>query len=193
MMENRSFGHIMGWLPALTGSKPSRTSTTGASHSTFALAPEFQGCAFQNPDHSYDGSRRLEQQCVRRQLRAGKNDVFSIGYTTGATSRSRTRRTRVHRLRRYFAPILAPTFPNRYLHAGVTDASTTRSPVTSTTIWDRLAAASCCECYCGNVNFLLLWNQKYNPIHTYSRFFADCKTGKLPRTHRRPQLHARRR
>jgi phospholipase C len=70
-----------------------------------------------------------------------------------------------------------------YLHTGVTDRldnAFTRNY--SPTIWDRLAAARLRGgYYCGNVNFLLLWNQKYNSItHDYKRFYADCKTGKLP-------------
>ncbi len=188
MMENRSFDHIMGWLPGSDGKQAglSFSDNAGSAHPTFPLAPDFQGCAYADPDHSYDGSRvAWNNGACDGWLRAGKNDVFSIGYYDkpdlpflGHAAPAFTT------CDRYFAPILGPTFPNRfYLHAGVTDRldnAFTRND--SPTIWDRLAAARLRGgYYCGNVNFLLLWNQKYNPItHTYARFFADCKSGKLP-------------
>jgi phospholipase C len=188
MMENRSFDHIMGWLPGADGKQAglSYTDAAGVSHATFPLAPDFQGCAYNDPDHSYDGSRvAWDNGACDGWLRAGKNDAFSIGYYRQADlpflGRAAPAFTACDR---YFAPILAPTFPNRfYLHAGVTDRldnAFTRNY--SPTIWDRLAAARLRGgYYCGNVNFLLLWNQKYNSItHDYKRFYADCKTGKLP-------------
>jgi phospholipase C len=188
MMENRSFDHIMGWLPGADGKQAglSYTDAAGVSHPTFPLAPDFQGCAYNDPDHSYDGSRvAWDNGACDGWLRAGKNDAFSIGYYRQADlpflGKAAPAFTTCDR---YFAPILAPTFPNRfYLHAGVTDRldnAFTRNY--SPTIWDRLAAARLRGgYYCGNVNFLLLWNQKYNSItHDYKRFYADCKTGKLP-------------
>ncbi len=188
MMENRSFDHFLGWLPGADGKQAglSYVDSTGASHSTFPLAPDFQGCSYNDPDHSYDGSRvAWNNGACDGWLRAGKNDVYSIGYYKQADLPFMGHAAPTFTTcDRYFAPILAPTFPNRfYLHAGVTDRLTnafTRNY--STTIWDRLAAARVRGgYYCGNVNFLLLWNQKYNSItHTYSRFYADCKSGKLP-------------
>jgi phospholipase C len=188
MMENRSFDHIMGWLPGADGKQAglSYTDAAGVSHSTFPLAPDFQGCSYNDPDHSYDGSRvAWDNGACDGWLRAGKNDAFSIGYYRQGDlpflGRAAPAFTACDR---YFAPILAPTFPNRfYLHTGVTDRldnAFTRNY--SPTIWDRLAAARLRGgYYCGNVNFLLLWNQKYNSItHDYTRFYADCKTGKLP-------------
>jgi phospholipase C len=188
MMENRSFDHFLGWLPGADGKQAglSYVDSTGASHSTFPLAPDFQGCSYNDPDHSYDGSRvAWNNGACDGWLRAGKNDVYSIGYYKQADLPFMGHAAPTFTTcDRYFAPILAPTFPNRfYLHAGVTDRLTnafTRNY--STTIWDRLAAARVRGgYYCGNVNFLLLWNQKYNAItHTYPRFYADCKSGKLP-------------
>jgi phospholipase C len=188
MMENRSFDHLLGWLPGADGKQAglSYVDGAGASHSTFPLAPDFQGCSYNDPDHSYDGSRvAWNNGACDGWLRAGKNDAFSIGYYGQGDlpflGRAAPAFTTCDR---YFAPILAPTFPNRfYLHAGVTDRldnAFTRNY--SPTIWDRLAAARLRGgYYCGNVNFLLLWNQKYNSItHDYKRFYADCKTGKLP-------------
>jgi phospholipase C len=188
MMENRSFDHFLGWLPGADGKQAglSYVDKAGVSHSTFPLAPDFQGCAYNDPDHSYDGSRvAWDNGACDGWLRAGANDVYSIGYYNQADlpflGHAAPAFTACDR---YFAPIMAPTFPNRfYLHAGVTDRlSNTFTRNYSPTIWDRLAAAKLRGgYYFGNVNFLLLWNQKYNSItHNYSRFFADCKSGKLP-------------
>ncbi len=85
---------------------------------------------------------------------------------------------------RYFASMLGPTFPNRiYLHSGVTDRlDDSFNRVDLPTIWDRLAAKKIpARYYCGNVSFLILWNNKYAPItKTHSQFFADARKGTLP-------------
>src|ERR1700719_1020923 len=51
MMENRSFDHLLGWLPGADGKQAglSYTDAAGMSHPTYALAPDFQGCAFSDP------------------------------------------------------------------------------------------------------------------------------------------------
>ena len=188
MMENRSFDHFLGWLPGADGKQAGLTylDAAGAPHSTHPLAPDFQGCAFADPDHSYDGSRvAWNNGACDGWLRAGKNDVFSIGYyeqqDLAFLGQAAGRFTTCDR---YFAPILGPTFPNRlYALTGVTDRlDNAFTRVELPTIFDRLAARKLrAGYYCGNTNFLLLWNQIYNPItHTYARFFADCKRGTLP-------------
>ena len=188
MMENRSFDHFLGWLPGADGKQAGLTylDAAGAPHSTHPLAPDFQGCAFSDPDHSYDGSRvAWNNGACDGWLRAGKNDVFSIGYyeqqDLAFLGQAAGRFTTCDR---YFAPILGPTFPNRlYALTGVTDRlDNAFTRVELPTIFDRLAARKLrAGYYCGNTNFLLLWNQIYNPItHTYARFFADCKRGTLP-------------
>src|ERR1700734_3384302 len=59
MMENRSFDHYLGWLPNANGKQagPSYVDTSGASHPTHNLAPDWTGCGFNDPDHSYQGGR----------------------------------------------------------------------------------------------------------------------------------------
>ena len=68
-MENRSFDHFLGWLPGADGEQAGLTypDASGALHATHALAPDFQGCLFQDPDHSYqgghhDGGRREQAE-----------------------------------------------------------------------------------------------------------------------------------
>jgi phospholipase C len=188
MMENRSFDHIMGWLPGADGTQAGLTylDASGVPHATYALAPDFQGCAHADPDHSYDGARvEWNNGACDGWLRAGDNDVYSIGYYRQQDlpflGRAAPAFTACDR---YFASILGPTFPNRfYLHSGVTDRlDDAFNRVDLPTIWDRLAVAKVpARYYCGNVSFLLLWNGKYDRItHTHQQFFADCKKGKLP-------------
>jgi phospholipase C len=187
-MENRSFDHLLGWLPGANGRQAGLTyvDAAGAPHDTFPLAPDFQGCGYADPDHSYDGARvEFNGGACDGWLRAGRNDVFSIGYYRQQDlpffGQAAPRWTVCDN---YFAAILGPTFPNRfYLHSGVTDRLENLTKVTTLpTIWDRLAAKRLTgRYYAGNLAFLLLWNQKYNSItRTQAQFFADCRTGKLP-------------
>src|SRR5215472_4517339 len=82
-MENRSFDHFLGWLPNADGQQAGLTFTdaSGAAHPTHSLSGDFTGCPHPDPDHSYNGAR-LEYDGGKMDgfLRAGSNDVFSIGY-----------------------------------------------------------------------------------------------------------------
>src|SRR5688572_16492784 len=64
-MENRSFDHMMGWVPGADGMQAGLiyTDKFGVQHTT-RHAPlladgsrDFQGCGHADPDHSYDGGR----------------------------------------------------------------------------------------------------------------------------------------
>src|SRR5437870_8954254 len=81
MMENRSFDHLLGWLPGADGRQAGLTYTdaSGTPHQTFQLAPDFQGCAYRDPDHSYEGARvEWNNGACDGWLRA--SDAYSIGY-----------------------------------------------------------------------------------------------------------------
>src|ERR1700732_3093944 len=56
MMENRSFDHLLGWLPGADGKQAGLTYTDkdGNPHSTYPLAPDYTGCGHNAPDHNYD-------------------------------------------------------------------------------------------------------------------------------------------
>jgi phospholipase C len=188
MMENRSFDHVMGWLPGADGKQAGLTflDPAGMPHSTYPLAPDFQGCAHADPDHSYDGARiEWNNGACDGWLRESGGDLYPVGYYRQQDlpflGRAAPAFTACDR---YFASILGPTFPNRlYLHSGVTDRlDDAFNRVDLPTVWDRLAKAKLpARYYYGNVSFLLLWNGKYDRItSTRRQFFADCKTGKLP-------------
>src|SRR6202022_2830796 len=59
MMENRSFDHYLGWLPGADGRQAglSFTDRSGRVFMTRGLAPDWQGCAHPDPDHSWAGGR----------------------------------------------------------------------------------------------------------------------------------------
>src|SRR5688572_16071919 len=59
MMENRSFDHYFGWHPTADArnSGLSYPDANGAQVRTRRLTPDFQGCAYRDPDHSWDGGR----------------------------------------------------------------------------------------------------------------------------------------
>lgn len=187
MMENRSFDHVLGWLPGADGRQAGLTFTdsAGVAHETFPLAPDFQGCGHPDPDHSYDGARvEWDGGACDGWLRAGSNDVYSIGYYRQADlpflGRAAPAFTACDR---YFAAVLGPTFPNRFYSLSAasdrTDDSETR--VDLPTIFDRFAAGRIpAAYYYGNFDFLLLY-QRYGAIsHPHAEFFARCRSGKLP-------------
>jgi phospholipase C len=189
MMENRSFDHLLGWLPGADGKQAGLTyvDPAGVPHSTYPLAPDFQGCGHPDPDHSYNGGRvQYNNGACDGFLRSGRNDVYAIGYYRrsdltflGAAARAWTT------CDRYFAALMGPTFPNRlYMHAAVTDRITNTFSLTSLpTIWDRLAERGLSgRMYYSNLPTLALWGAKYSSIeHPFSQFLRDCKTGKLPK------------
>jgi len=187
-MENRSFDHFLGWLQNADGKQAGLTYVdgTGASHPTHSLSGDYTGCPHPDPDHSYDGARvEYDQGAMDGFLRAGSNDVYSIGYYGerdipfyAALARNYTS------CDRYFASILGPTFPNRlFLHAAQTDRLKNSTNTTSLpAIWDRLAAAGVSANYFySNVPFTALWGTKYLGIsRLYAEFLAAAATGTPP-------------
>ena len=188
MMENRSFDHYLGWMHEADGRQAGLTyrDSSGASHTTYSLAPDYQGCGHPDPDHSYAGGR-IEYDNGRCDgwLRAGQNDAYSIGYYTesdlpflGPAARSWTT------CARYFAATMAETYPNRiYQHAAQTDRITNTTTIsTLPTIWDRLAEAGIDgRYYFSDVPILALWGAKYLSISRFlAEFLEDCAAGTLP-------------
>lgn len=187
-MENRSFDHFMGWLPNADGKQAGLTfvDNNGVSHATHSLSGDNTGCPHPDPDHSYNGARvEYDGGAMDGFLRAGSNDVYSIGYY-GETDIPFYAALAQNYLTcdRYFAAILGPTFPNRlFLHAGQTDRLTDSVNFTSLpAIWDELAAAGVtANYYFSNVPFTALWGTKYLGISKlYAEFLAAAATGTLP-------------
>ena len=188
MMENRSFDHFLGWLPNAEGRQSglSFLDRTNGTHPTFPLAPDFQGCRYNDPDHSYAGGRvEYNGGACDGWLRAGNNDVFSIGYYVkndlpfiGQAAPAWTV------CDQYYAPIMASTYPNRIIqHAAQTDRLDNSLAISSLpTIWDRLSDAGIsARYYYTDVPMIALWGAKYLPIvRPITGFMADCTNGTLP-------------
>jgi phospholipase C len=188
MMENRSFDHFLGWLPGANGRQAGLTyfDAAGVGHSTFPLAPEYQGCDHPDPDHSHAGGLiEYDSGKCDGWLRAGNNDLFSIGYYVQADlpflGQAAPAWTTCDR---YFSATLAETFPNRiYQHSAQTDRlDNTLNLSELPTIWDRLAERNVeGRYYFSDVPFLALWGTKYLPIsRLIGQFFTDCAAGTLP-------------
>ena len=187
-MENRSFDHFLGWLPGADGRQAGLTylDQNNQPHTTHPLAPDYQGCGRSDPDHSYDGGRvEYNGGACDGWLRAGSNDDYAIGYYTrsdlaflGAATSAWTT------CDRYFAAIMAETYPNRvYQHAAQTDRITNTLTIsTLPTIWDRLAARGLSGLYYfSDAPILALWGAKYLSIsRALTTFLSDCAAGSLP-------------
>ena len=198
MMENRSFDHFYGWLPGANGQQAGLIfkDSAGGQHSTHYLPPDYQGCGFLDPGHSYtDGRVQYDSGAADGWLFNGSNssstnpqqanDIFSIGYygqsdlpflgTAGPTFTV---------CDNYFAGIMAETYPNRfYMHAAQTDRITNTSTIsTLPTIWDRLREKGLSErYYFSDVPFLALWGTTYaNISKPFSQFLIDAQNGTLP-------------
>jgi phospholipase C len=188
MMENRSFDHMMGWVPGSDGRQAGLvyTDAAGIEHATYPLAPDFQGCGHPDPDHSYEGGRiQLNNGACDGWLRSGESDEFAIGYYTEADLQFFAGAARDWTIcDQYFSSMLGPTFPNRfYSHCAQTDRITNSFELSFLpTIWDRLAEKGVsARYYFSDVPFLAFWGTKYLPIsHHISTFFDDCRAGKLP-------------
>src|ERR1700678_3137460 len=97
MMENRSFDHFLSWLPGADGSTDGTfVSPVDANpYPNYPLAPDYQGCGYSDPDHSWEGwlvqhnGGKLDGFLKRPTVPAGNKGVtlaaantFPIGYYT---------------------------------------------------------------------------------------------------------------
>ena len=186
-MENRSFDHLLGWLPGADGRQAGLvyTDRVGASFATHHLT-DFQGCGFADPSHSFDGGRiEYNGGACDGWLRAETNDVYAIGYYEAddlAFFGQAAPQWTV--LDRYFAPFLGPTGPNRLiLQAGQTDRiANTGGASVLTTIWDRLADAGLTGTNYGYqiVSASQFGNRYTSLMQPITSFFSDAATGTLP-------------
>jgi phospholipase C len=167
MMENRSFDHFLGWVPGADGRHDLTyvSAVDGNTYPNYPLAPDYQGCGYSDPDHSWEGwlvqydYGKLDGFLQRPTTPAGFPGVtlaaantFPIGYYTNL-NRDGTRKLlpdlpvigalaeQYTTLDRYFCALAAETYPNRfYQHAGQTDRDhNSETPSTLPTIWDQLS------------------------------------------------------
>jgi phospholipase C len=188
MMENRSFDHFLGWLPNANGKQAglSYVDVNGVSHPTHNQAPDWTGCGFNDPDHSYDGARiEVDNGLMDGFMKTSSADVYAIGYYEESANQFFPKFARAFTTcDMYFPSMLGPTFPNRIFQlCGQTDRLDDSVALCSyPTIFDHCTAAGVSsKYYYGNVPFLTLF-----PIdaliyaNSFSDFLSDCANGTLP-------------
>ena len=198
MMENRSFDHFLGWLPGADGMQAGLffNDSAGMAHPTHELAPDFQGCPFLDPGHAdTDGRVQYDGGACDGWLHNGSdssaanpaqaNDAFAVGYYTQADLAFLGSAAPAWTVGdRYFAGIMAETYPNRFMqHAAATDRLVNTTAISALpTIWDRLAQAGLTGTYYySDAPFLALWGSKYAAIsQPFSQFLAAAAAGILP-------------
>jgi phospholipase C len=166
MMENRSFDHFLGWLPGADGRHDMVfPAPDGHVYPNYPLAPDFQGCGYSDPDHSWEGflvqhnGGRMDGFLQRPTtppaidgLTPAAANTFPVGYYTNLEG---DRRRKAHPdlpvtgalaerytvLDRYFSSFAGETFPNRfYQHAARTDRDHNSATISVLpTIWDQLS------------------------------------------------------
>ncbi len=205
MMENRSFDHLLGWLPGADGKQAGLEypDLNGKLHPTWDLGTDYQSCNFLGPAHQWeDGVQQLNHGkgdgFLFTQVEEGlttPHDRWPVGYFTEATlpilgTLARQYTTFDH----YFGALNAGTWPNRlYLHAAATDVDITGIILADgvavpgskiqTAIWDRIKDAGLTGGYYsyGEPMTAVFDSKKYNDIsHPVDDFFAAAKAGTLP-------------
>ena len=132
MMENRSFDHVLGWLPGANGKQAglSYVDEAGESFETYRLAPDYQGCELQDPFHFWQA---MDDALRRRRLRRLPRDATHRRPVPDRLLRRRRPADPGLRSRRATPPstttsasMLGPTWPNRlYQLSGTTDLDCT--------------------------------------------------------------------
>jgi phospholipase C len=198
-MENRSFDHLLGWVPNAEGAQQGRTFTDvfGTARTSFALTADpaygFQGCAFADPNHSYDAGRiHLANGALNGFLRTvgtslTPGDLLPIGYFQAADLEFYRGAVAQYTVCDYYmSGILADTYPNRiYLHSGETDRlSDTLDSSSLPTIWDRLDAKNVSSTYYfHDVPFTALYGTRYvGRSKPFAQFLTDAASGSLRRS-----------
>jgi len=185
-MENRSFDHLLGWLPNANARQDFSYPTRNLGTQRTLHWSDYQGCGHPNPDHSYQGGRiEYNDASMNGWLLDANNDEYSIGYYNEVDLPFMSALARNYlTLDNYFCSILASTFPNRiFMFAAQTDRlDESLNFTTLPTIFDRLFSARVrARYYYSNVPFVALWGLKYLfTSRTYDQFLEDVASGRLP-------------
>ncbi|HZM83390.1 MAG TPA: alkaline phosphatase family protein [Candidatus Limnocylindrales bacterium] len=185
-MENRSFDHLLGWLPGANGRQDglSYPDAAGVMHPTHHLTTT-QGCQWADPDHSYGGGREEYRGGACDGWLLTNPDIFPIGYyrqdDLAFLGQAAVEWTVCDN---FFASTMGPTFPNRlYLWGAQTDRTSNTFSFTSIpTIFDRLRALGISRrYYYSDVPFSAMWGLRYYGISkSLSTFLSDAASGNLP-------------
>jgi phospholipase C len=199
MQENRSFDHYFGWRSDADGKNAGLfyPDDVGVPHPTHPLAPDFQGCAFNDPDHSWEGGRVEYDGGKLDGFRRSPNDDFALGYYNEADIPFIPALAKNFTLYdRYFASLLGPTWPNReYMHSATSGGNKTNAQPQDAvaaipngglykweTIWDLMIAQGLSVgYYFSDLPFIGVFGSRYlSIIKPVSEFYADAAAGRLP-------------
>jgi phospholipase C len=200
MMENRSFDHYFGWYPNADGKNAGLHYPDANGHqvATHHLTPDFQGCDFRDPDHSWDGGRHQYDKgkmdgFVQGNAQGTGSDAFAAGYYLKKDVPFLPYAAQAYTLYdQWFCSIMDSTYPNRHYQWGATDGGTMgnqlppqtpqRTGFTWETIFDRAKAHHLtARYYASDVPFAALYGQRgIGWTHPVSQFYDDAATGKLP-------------
>lgn len=198
MMENRSFDHVLGWLPGANGRQQGLrfAAAKGILHATWPLAPEWQGCSFSDPDHSWQGAaiQYADGRCDGFLRTAPPGDRFPVGYYGGKDLPILAALATGYTVfDNYFCSMQGPTWENRlYQLTGTTQVDmpdgfpktdADRPCDISTTIFDRVTAAGLHAAYYhhGEPMTGLFKSKKYDRItYPIEQFWDDARKGALP-------------
>ncbi len=190
MMENRSFDHYFGSFPDADGVNDlTYPDEHGTPHRTHYLPPDYQGCGFEDPDHSWEGGReQFDHGKLDGFLTA--SDEYAIGYyeleDVGFLAPAARAFTTYDR---YFASILSSTYPNRHymISAQCGGQKTNEIPADSLgnqweTIFDRAEARGVSAAYyVVDLPVPILYGTRaLKWIRPIEQFYADAAAGTLP-------------
>jgi len=197
-MENRSFDHLLGWLPGANGRQAGLTfpDLQGNPTPTFDLGDDVQGCTFKDPAHDWESVAKQfhDGACDGWLTTQSTGDHFPIGYYTAAKVPVLGALAQNYTLfDNYFCSLLGATWPNRFYQlCAATDVDQTgifpgpdepRPSNLQLSIFDRVLGAGKTAGYYswGEPMTGLFASKRYDPISfPKDQFFADAAAGTLP-------------
>jgi phospholipase C len=198
MMENRSFDHLLGWVPGATSKRDCTfVDDEGRTHRTKHWAPDYAGCDFNDPDHGWDGGRVQlgGEQRDNSGFAKGDNDDFALGwYDRDDVPVWSALADNATIFDHYYCSVLGPTYPNRhYQHAASSGGRKSNdfadNPIEGhqeKTIWESLDEAGVSWAYYySNLPFIGLYGERLavrrvTNVRHISAYYADCLAGTLP-------------
>ncbi len=198
MLENRSFDHLLGWVPGANGRQAglSYPDLHQKPASTYPLGNETQACGEKDPAHDwgsmvkhFDGGR-----CDGWLQTQTTGDHFPIGYYEKAQVPILATLAENYTLfDSYHCSMMAATWPNRlYMLCAATDldetglfpgAGAARPSGLELSIFDRLQGAGLTAGYYqwGEPMTGLFRSKRYDPLtYPIDKFYTDAKAGRLP-------------
>jgi phospholipase C len=191
MMENRSFDHYFGWRHDVDGRNAGLRypDDQGHMHPTHALAPDFQGCGFGDPNHGWEGGR-VEYNHGKLDGFLKASDDFALGYYLEKDVAFLPALAKAFTIYdRYFCALLSGTYPNRHYQWSAQSGGQISNEIPATelgnkweTIFDRASAQGLSvRYYNSDLPFGALYGTRAAPwIRPVAEYYADAAAGQLP-------------